>query len=61
MTYDPDSARATVSVDGQTLIRDYAGHTEYREDDLGVYFGLGSLDGSMASAVFGGLRFEILG
>jgi hypothetical protein len=59
MAYDPARASATVSVDGETLIRDYAGHTEYR-DDLGVYFGLGSLDGSMASAVFGGLHFEIL-
>jgi hypothetical protein len=47
-------------VDGETLIRDYPGHTEYREDDLGVCFALGSLDGSMASAVFGGLHFEIL-
>ena len=43
----------------QTLIRDYTGHTEYR-DDLGVLFGVGSIDGSMASAVFGGLHFEIL-
>jgi hypothetical protein len=47
-------------VDGKILIRDYAGHTEYRDDDLGVYFALGSVDGSMASAVFGGLHFEIL-
>lgn len=59
MAYDPGRAAATVSVDGQVLIPDYAGHTEYR-DDLGVYFAVGSLDGSMASAVFGGLRFEIL-
>ena len=59
MAYDPARASATVSVDGETLIRDYAGHTEYR-DDLGVFFGIGSLDGSMASAVFGGLHFEIL-
>lgn len=58
MAYDPASARATVSVDGATLIRDYAGHTEYR-DDLGVFFAIGSIDGSMASAVFGGLHFEI--
>jgi serine/threonine-protein kinase len=60
MAYDPARASATVSVDGKALIRDYTGHTEYRVDDLGVYFGLGSLDGSMASAVFGGLHFEIL-
>jgi serine/threonine-protein kinase len=60
MAYDPARASATVSVDGETLIRDYPGHTEYREDDLGVCFALGSLDGSMASAVFGGLHFEIL-
>jgi hypothetical protein len=59
MAYDPARASATVSVDGETLIRDYAGHTEYR-DDLGVYFAIGTLDGSMASAVFGGLHFEIL-
>jgi hypothetical protein len=59
MAYDPARASATVSVDGETLIRDYAGHTEYRDDDLGVFFALGSLDGSMASAVFGGLHFEI--
>ena len=59
MAYDPARASATVSVDGETLIRDYAGHTEYR-DDLGVFFGVGSLDGSMASTVFGGLHFEIL-
>jgi hypothetical protein len=59
MAYDPGRAAATISVDGQVLIRDYTGHTEYR-DDLGVYFAVGSLDGSMASAVFGGLRFEIL-
>jgi serine/threonine-protein kinase len=60
MAYDPARARATVSVDGETLIRDYAGHTEYRDDDLGVFFALGSLDGSMASAVFAGLHFEIV-
>jgi hypothetical protein len=59
MVYDPARAKATVSVDGETLIRGYAGHTEYR-DDLGVYFGLGSIDGSMASAVFAELHFEIL-
>jgi len=60
IAYDPVRASATVSVDGATLIRDYTGHTEYR-DDLGVLFGIGSIDGSMASAVFGGLHFEILG
>ena len=60
MAYDPVSARATVSVDGQILIRDYAGHTEYRGDHT-VFFAVASKDGSMASAVFGGLRFEILG
>jgi hypothetical protein len=60
MAYDPTRASATVSVDGETLIRDYTGHTEYRDDDLGVFFALGSLDGSVASAVFGGLHFEIL-
>ncbi len=59
MSYNPIRATATVSVDGQILIRNYSGHTEYR-DDLGVYFAVGSLDGSMASAVFGGLHFEIL-
>jgi hypothetical protein len=59
MAYDPARASATVSADGETLIRDYAGTTEYR-DDLGGFLGIGSLDGSMASAVFGGLRFEIL-
>ena len=59
LAYDPARASATVSVDGETLIRDYTGHTEYR-DDLGVLFGIGSIDGSMASAVFGGLHFEIL-
>lgn len=60
MAYDPVSARATVSVDGQILIRDYAGHTEYRGAPS-VFFTVASTDGSMASAVFGGLRFEILG
>jgi len=59
MAYDPVSARATVSVDGQILIRDYAGHTEYREDHT-VLFGIVTVDGSMASAVFAGLHFEIL-
>jgi hypothetical protein len=58
MVYDPVRAAATVSVDGRILIRDYTGHTEYR-DDLGVYFGLGSVTGAMASAIFGGLHFEI--
>jgi hypothetical protein len=59
MTYDPAGTSAAVSVDGEVLIPDYKGHTEYR-DDLGVYFGVGSIDGSMASAVFGGLHFEVL-
>jgi hypothetical protein len=59
MAYDPVSARATVSVDGQVLIRNYAGHTEYRGDHT-VFFAVASVDGSMASAVFGGLHFEIL-
>jgi serine/threonine-protein kinase len=59
MAYDPARASATVSLDGETLIRDYTGHTEYR-DDLGVLFGIGSIDGSMASAVLGSLHFEIL-
>jgi tRNA A-37 threonylcarbamoyl transferase component Bud32 len=59
MAYDPARGSASVSVDGEIVIRDYTGHTEYR-DDLGVFFAVGSLDGSMASAVFGGLRFEIL-
>lgn len=58
MTYDPGRAAADLSVDDQVLIRDYRGHTEYR-DDLGVYFGVGSIDGSMASAIFGGLHFEV--
>ena len=60
MTYDPARASADISVDDKILIRDYTGHSEYR-DDLGVYFGTGTKDGSMASAIFGGLRFEILG
>jgi hypothetical protein len=59
MAYDPVSARATVSVDGQVLIRDYAGHTEYRGGPS-VFFAVNTADGSMASAVFGGLHFEIL-
>jgi hypothetical protein len=59
MAYDPVSARATVSVDGQILIRDYPGHTEYRGDH-NVFFAVASVDGSMASAVLGGLHFEIL-
>jgi hypothetical protein len=59
IVYDPARASAAVSLDGKVLIRDYTGHTEYRED-LGVYLGVGSLDGSMASTVFGGLHFEIL-
>ena len=59
MAYDPVSVRATLSVDGQILIRDYAGHTEYRSDHT-VLFGVTSVDGSMASAVLGGLHFEIL-
>ena len=60
MAYDPVSARATVSVDGQILIRDYAGYSEYRGGQA-VSFAVASKDGSMASAVFGGLHFEILG
>jgi hypothetical protein len=59
MAYDPVSARSTVSVDGQILIRDYAGHTEYRGGPS-VFFAVASVDGSMASAVLGGLHFEIL-
>lgn len=59
MAYDATRHTVAVSVDGDVLIRDYRGHTEYR-DDLGVYFAVGSLDGTVASAVFGGLRFEIL-
>jgi tRNA A-37 threonylcarbamoyl transferase component Bud32 len=59
MVYDPVSARATVSVDGEVLIRDYAGHTEYRGGPS-VLFAVASMDGSMASAVFAGLHFEIL-
>jgi tRNA A-37 threonylcarbamoyl transferase component Bud32 len=59
MAYDPVSARATVSVDGQILIRDYAGHTEYRGGPT-VFFAVASVDGSMASAVLGGLHFDIL-
>jgi tRNA A-37 threonylcarbamoyl transferase component Bud32 len=59
MAYDPVSARATISVDGQILIRDYAGHTEYRGGPS-VFFAVDTADGSMASAVFGGLHFEIL-
>lgn len=59
ITYDPNRAIAAVSVDGRVLIENYTGHTEYR-DDLGVFVSVGTLDGSMASAVFSGLRFEIL-
>jgi tRNA A-37 threonylcarbamoyl transferase component Bud32 len=59
MAYDPVSARATVSVDGQILIRDYAGHTEYRGDHT-VFFAVATTDGSMASAILGGLHFEIV-
>lgn len=59
MAYDAVSARATVSVDGEVLIRDYAGHTEYRGGPS-VFFALDTADGSMASAIFGGLHFEIL-
>ena len=59
MRYDAARKTADVSVDGKTFIRGYSGHLEYR-DDLGVYLGVGSLDGSVASSVFGGLRFEIL-
>jgi hypothetical protein len=59
MAYDPVSERATVSVDGRVLIRDYAGHTEYRGGPS-VFFALDTADGSMASAIFGGLHFEIL-
>ena len=29
-------------MDGKTLIRDYTGHTEYR-DDLSIFFGIGSI------------------
>jgi hypothetical protein len=32
MAYDRARASASVYVDGETLIRDYAGHTEYRDD-----------------------------
>jgi hypothetical protein len=60
LAYDPVHASAVVLVDGRILVRDYTGHTEYRDDDLGAFFALGSIDGSMASAIFGGLRFEIL-
>ena len=60
LAYDAARKSATVSVDGRALIRDYAGHLEYR-DDLGVYLGVGSIDGSIGSTVFGGLHFEILG
>jgi tRNA A-37 threonylcarbamoyl transferase component Bud32 len=59
MAYDPVSARATVSVDGQILIRDYAGYSEYRGGEA-LSFAVASRDGSMASAVFGGLHFEIV-
>ena len=58
MSYDPARGAAQISVDGKILIRDYTGHTEYR-DDLGVYFGIGTVDGAMASTVFGGIHFEI--
>jgi hypothetical protein len=59
MVYDARHAKATISVDDTIVIRDYAGHLEYR-DDLGVFFGMGTVDGTMASSIFGGLRFEIL-
>ena len=58
MSYDPARGAAQISVDGKILIRDYTGHTEYR-DDLGVYVGIGTIDGAMASTVFGGIQFEI--
>lgn len=60
MIYDAARANASVSVDGQILIGGYSGHSEYR-DDLGVFFAVGTIDGAVASAVFGGLRFEISG
>jgi hypothetical protein len=60
MIYDPARATVDVSLDGKMLIRDYRGHTEYR-DDLGIYFAVGSIGGSMASTIFGGLHFEIAG
>lgn len=59
IVYDPVRADADVSIDGKILIRNYRGHSEYR-DDMGVFVGIGSVDGSVASAIFGGLRFEIL-
>jgi hypothetical protein len=59
MAYDPLSTRATVSVDGRILVRDYPGHTEYRSDPT-VFFEVASTEGSMASAVLGDLHFEIL-
>ena len=58
MIYDAARASVDISVDGKTLIRNYTGHTEFR-DDLGVYFAVGTVDGSPGSTVFGGLRFEI--
>ena len=60
MAYNALTRTADVSLNGTTVIRGYSGHLEYR-DDLGVYFGIGSMDGSMGSSIFGGLRFEILG
>lgn len=58
MVYDPGKRTAQISLNGNVLIRGYAGHAEYR-DDLGVFFGVGTFDGSLASTLFGGLRFEI--
>jgi hypothetical protein len=60
MIYDPATVGADIFLDGRILIRDYRGHTEYR-DDLGIYFAVGSVGGSMASTIFGGLHFEIAG
>jgi hypothetical protein len=59
VAYDAAQGCATVSVDGKVLIQNFTGNTEYR-DDLGVFFSVGTLDGSMSSAVLGGLHFEIL-
>src|SRR5262245_45263972 len=53
------SGRHTSVVHWTTWFNGAAGHTEYRGGPS-VFFALDSADGSMASATFGGLHFEIL-
>jgi hypothetical protein len=60
MIYDARRASATIALDGRRVVEDYKGHTEYR-DDLGVFFGVHSVNGLEGSTIFGGLYFEIFG